>query len=298
MNKLTGNDFSSIFGDESIPMNPGDYWEGDTLYCGKCHEDKTMFLDSIFGRRRVMCTCKCMRDAYEEQQRRSKEDALRIKARRLREIGFHEAALKDYCFEKDDNANQYVSDAMRNYVDDFSDHVTTGQGILLYGACGTGKTFAAVCVANALLDKGIPVVVTSMSRIATEISKSNFNKGDYIERLDRCELLIIDDLGRERKTDFMTEIVGEVIDSRVRAKKPMIVTTNLTLQEIKEPKDIDRQRIYDRIIQTCMPLEVVNENRRYASVRETYEQKKAKMFRARPRPEQPKQEAESLEIPF
>jgi len=285
---------------ERVVPNPGDYMENGILHCGVCREEKEMLIEHP-KRGYVGIACSCKEKAYEQSRERDKANQKRLRIAKLRDAGFHEAALKDCCFEKDDYSNPYVTGAMKNFVDDFPKHIISGQGLLLYGACGTGKTFAAVCVANALLDKAIPVVVTSMSRIATELSKSGFNKGDYIETLNECDLLVIDDLGRERNTEYMVEVIGEVIDSRVRAKKPMIITTNLSLDEVKKPNDISKQRIYDRILQSCMPLEVINTNRRYADVRKSYEEKRREMFRPRPENERPNpkpQNIENMEIPF
>lgn len=59
---------------------------------------------------------------------------------------------------------------------------------------------------------------------------------------------------------FALEQVFNVIDSRYRSKKPLIVTTNLTLDELKHPKDLARARIYDRVLERCVPLKINNQN--------------------------------------
>ena len=76
-----------------------------------------------------------------------------------------------------------------------------------------------------------------------------------ITQLNRAKLLIIDDLGAERGTDFALEKVYNIVDSRYRAKKPVILTTNLTLKEMKEATDIRYSRIYDRIFEVCYPMQ-------------------------------------------
>ena len=70
----------------------------------------------------------------------------------------------------------------------------------------------------------------------------------------------IDDLGIERSSEFALEQVFNVIDSRYRSKKPLIVTTNLTLDELKHPKDLARAIIYDRVLERCVPLNINNQN--------------------------------------
>ena len=80
--------------------------------------------------------------------------------------------------------------------------------------------------------------------------------------MNRYELLVIDDLAVERDTEYAAEIVQNVIDSRYRAGKPLIVTTNLQLSEILQPKDIKRKRLFSRLKEMCLPIEVTGNDRR------------------------------------
>ena len=72
-----------------------------------------------------------------------------------------------------------------------------------------------------------------------------------INSFNSFPLLIIDDLGVERNSEFAREQVFHIIDSRYRSQLPMIVTTNLTLKELKDPGDLARARIYDRVLERC-----------------------------------------------
>ena len=67
-------------------------------------------------------------------------------------------------------------------------------------------------------------------------------------------LLIIDDFGMERGTEYGLEQVYNVIDSRYRSGKPLIVTTNLILDELQHPQDTPHARIYDRLLEMCAPI--------------------------------------------
>lgn len=75
-----------------------------------------------------------------------------------------------------------------------------------------------------------------------------------VERLCRYPLLIIDDFGMERDTNYALEQVYNIIDSRYRSKRPLIITTNLTLDEIRHPQDVAHARIYDRVLEMCVPV--------------------------------------------
>jgi DNA replication protein DnaC len=122
-------------------------------------------------------------------------------------------------------------------------------GLLLWGNIGTGKTFFAACIANALINNGVPVLMTNFAKIINALSGFNIeDKNKYIVDFNRYKLLVIDDLGAERQSDFAQEIVYNVIDSRYKNGQPIIITTNLTLDEIKKPANITYSRIYDRIL--------------------------------------------------
>ena len=134
-------------------------------------------------------------------------------------------------------------------------------GLLLWGDVGTGKSFFAGCIANALLDKGIPVLMTNFSRILNILTGMYFDdRNRFIESFNQYSLLIIDDLGIERNSEFALEQVFNIIDSRYRSRKPLIVTTNLTLDELKNAKDLAHARIYDRVLERCIPLKVNRQN--------------------------------------
>ena len=87
-------------------------------------------------------------------------------------------------------------------------------------------------------------------------------------------LLIIDDFGMERGTEYGLEQVYNVIDSRYRSRKPLIVTTNLTLEELQHPEDTAHARIYDRLLEMCFPLCFTGENLRKAAAQGKMEQLK------------------------
>ena len=73
-------------------------------------------------------------------------------------------------------------------------------------------------------------------------------------------MLIIDDFGMERGTEYGLEQVYNVIDSRYRSRKPLIVTTNLTLDSLQNPLDTAHARIYDRLLEMCAPILFTGEN--------------------------------------
>lgn len=255
--------------------NDGDYiGEDGLLYCGKCHTKKQVEI-TIFGKvRRPMCLCKCEQErlAKEEEERQKRERAEQIK--RFRKMGFPESEMHTWTFEYDDMSNPKLTTAMQKYVDNFEELRKTGKGLLLYGSVGTGKTYAACEVANALIDKGYPVLVTNFNRITNIIQSSFEGRQEYIDSLNEFALLVLDDLGAERESSYMQEMVYTIIDSRYRAGLPMIITSNLSIDKIKKAENMEQMRIYDRILERCFPIAVNGSSKRRKIVRENYEDMK------------------------
>ena len=119
--------------------------------------------------------------------------------------------------------------------------------------------------------------MTSFTKILEELGTFSNQDIAYIERLNKSELLIIDDLGTERKTDFALEKVYNLIDSRYRAAKPLILTTNLSIDEMMNCEDIRYQRVYDRIFEMCYPMKLDVESWRHKKAVERFEKMKRMM---------------------
>lgn len=258
---------------ENIKAEQGDFVDDATglLMCGKCGTPKQCKVE-LFGTIRMpMCLCKCETDKMEREEEERNRIEFEKKVKQLRRDGFPEEEMQNWNFANDDLANERITKAMQRYVDNFAELRKIGKGLLLYGSVGTGKTYAACEVANALIDKGYPVYVTNFSRVLNTL-QGTFEKQDFIDELNRYQLLVIDDLGIERETAFAKEQVFNVIDARYRAGLPMIITTNLTIDDIKKPQNIGDSRIYDRILEKCFPIEVTGQSRRRKAVINEYDE--------------------------
>ena len=94
-------------------------------------------------------------------------------------------------------------------------------------------------------------------------------------RFNAAKLLIIDDLGTERNTDYGLEKVYNIIDSRYLSGKPLILTTNLSLQEMRETTDIRYRKVYDRIFEMCYPVQVIGKSWRMNQAADRFDNMKA-----------------------
>ena len=259
---------------EAIKAEEGDYIGDDgLLYCHKCHTKKQTEVNILGTIRRPMCLCKCAADRRAAEEEEYKRREFEQKVNELRRMGFPEADMRNWTFSNDDLTNEKITKAAQRYVDNFSELRKSGKGLLLYGNTGTGKTYTACEIANALIDKGYPVLVTNFARILNTL-QGTFEKQEYIDSFNSYQLLVIDDLGIERDTAYAKEQVFNIIDSRYRSGLPMVITTNLTMEKIKNPEDIENRRIYDRILERCFPIEVGGSSRRRKAVREDYDDMK------------------------
>lgn len=235
-------------------------------------EDGLIHCTSCRGRRQAMVTvgdrtiyprvlCACQRVAEDARKQTEKIVELRDKIQRNRAIGLSEPQHRAYTFELDQGYNPELMGKARRYAENWEQMYGKGMGLLIWGDVGTGKSFAAGCIANALLDRGISVMMTNFSRILNALSSLQWgDRNQYIDNLNQYSLLIIDDLGIERGTEYVLEQVYSIIDSRYRSGKPLIITTNLSLKEMKEPCNVTYARIYDRVLERCVPVHVTGQN--------------------------------------
>ena len=247
-----------------VPHSDSEYIGDDGLrHCSVCHR-KTQTRINFLGKEKVVnCICDCKK-AEMEAERKAKEASAR------RDRCFDTPAMHKWTFENDDRSDEKISDAMRRYADKFDEFLKMGKGLLLFGNVGTGKTYYAACIANRLIDNGYRVKMTNFARMTNHLQGIWEGKNEYIDELCSYPLIIIDDLGAERKSEYMQEIIFNIIDSRYRTGLPFIITTNLTKEQITKPDDISYARIYDRILERCFPVKIEGESRRRRELKESH----------------------------
>lgn len=245
----------------SIKTEEGDYVQDGLLHCGRCRTPKQCRVEvmGMIISPKTLCKCEVERRNQEEEAIRKREFAERIK--KYRKMGFPQSQMEYWTFDNDDKSNEKLTNMAKRYVNHFDAFCKDGKGLLLYGGVGTGKTYIACMIANALIDEGYPVLVTNFARILSTL-QGTYDKQEYLDSLNQFKLLIIDDLGIERDTGYAKEQVFNIIDSRYRAGLPMIITTNLTMQKLAMESELADKRVYDRILERCYPVEVTGESRR------------------------------------
>ena len=236
--------------------------EDGLIHCGVCRERRQTvvkrFRHTGYFIPRCPCSCQIEEERQRKEQQAQRERMERIKRRRAH--GLRDKSLHAYTFDHNNGSNP-VMEKSRAYVHNWKEAYRNNTGLLLFGDVGTGKSFFAGCIANALLDQDVPVLMTSFPTILNQLTGVYpEERVDFINSLNDYDLLIIDDLGVERSTEFAMEQMFEVIDKRYRSGKPMIITTNLTLEQLRNPPDLAHARIYERILERCAPILFSGEN--------------------------------------
>lgn len=240
-----------------------DYLDEDgCLHCGICGKRKQMKVNLLGNLHTVSCLCECEVKARQELDEKMKREEAQRQLYQRKSVGLREKRFWEWKFENDNGSNRKMLIA-KQYVENWADMKRKNVGLLLMGPVGTGKSFFAGCIANALLEDGERVMMTNFSRILNEMTSYQSDKNQIIQNLVDYPLLIIDDLGIERNSEFALEQVYNVIDSRYCKMLPLIVTTNLGLKEMKSPEqDVAHQRIYSRLLEMCVPIYFGGEDRR------------------------------------
>ena len=268
---------------EAANAAPDDYINSaDGLkYCGKCHTPKEAFFPADlqaqgFTKHPVMCKCAAERREREEAERREYERMSYMTM--LRSEAFRDVPASGWRFESAAVTTSQLAKA-RGYAQNWDEFKKAGIGLLLFGNVGTGKSYAAGCIANALIDKEVSVLMAGVSDVVNRM-QGNFgaDRDSYMTSLTRSELLILDDLGAERNTSFGKERVFDVINRRRLTGKPMIITTNIPIVTMQKAASLDERRIYDRILEVCVPIRFDGENFRRGNAKHNLE-KAAQLLR-------------------
>ncbi|WP_072470232.1 ATP-binding protein [Urinicoccus massiliensis] len=216
-----------------------------------------------------------------EKERENRKHVEKLKLNSLMNAKFKECRFENFKITPD---NEKCFKLGRYYASHFDEFKDKNKGLLIYGEAGTGKSFLSFCIANYLIDRGVPVIACSFSTILEKIkefSAFGSNKLNFFyNTLEDIDLLIIDDLGSEHSSEWIKAKIYTVIDLRYRSNKPLIITTNLDPDTELKRKLTGKDgitRTYDRIYEicprvkmSCQPLRILEGNKKQAEFNQLF----------------------------
>lgn len=223
--------------------------------CPKCGEPLGRLVKMPFGEIVGPRACKCKRDKMAKEKIENEAKEKQIRLQRVIKNSLMNSKLRTWTFENWDHnkVNEKFFQLGTKYVEKFQEMKANNQGLLIHGDPGNGKTYLTAAIANELLKRYVPVICVGSIALTERIAESKRSYGDegiftVLNSLENADLLIIDDLGTEPDNRWTRSMIYQIIDKRDNSNLPLIVTTNISMDQLKDRYD---DRTYSRLTQMC-----------------------------------------------
>lgn len=234
--------------------------------CKRCGQEAKPKFIFIGWRQQEHCES-CSKVVAEEREREQAIQERKTKVARLIETSGMRGIMRSMTFDLFNQQRRgKIYEVAKQYAEDFTPQTDTG--LIFFGKAGTGKTHLAVAIARYIIEqKQIAARVARTVELLADI-RQTFNEHDgyraenemeLIRKFTSVSLLILDDLGAEKVSDWVCEVLYRVIDERWLEQRPIIVTTNFNLKELEERLG---ERVISRIAGMCVPIEMQNHDYR------------------------------------
>ena len=211
----------------------------------------------------IPCPCN-----FEEELRKQADDDwnqedVRFRIEQLRNDGLPYPKYRQWTFDRDDLRNPEITNTCKAYVEEWPIYRADGKGIVFMGDTGTGKSFHAGCIANDQINKNIPVLMSGFRRIIDKLFDAGYGakRTKFFEELHKYELLVLEDVGVERDTAYVSEQFYYIVDEWYLSGKPLIITTNLDSNKLLTD-ELDYKRSFDRILENSILIPMTGDSRR------------------------------------
>ena len=250
----------------------GDYEKDGVIYCGYCHTPKQIRHMWRGELRRFPIHCRCKRECMARIQEEREERERQMQVDLCRQHALPYAYMHQWTFDRDDGTSPQATRNFREYAEHFAEMRKDGTGMFLFGPKGSGKTYAAVQIVNALCDKGYRCLVTSFSEITKNLlSLNRENRQQYLDDICSHDLLVFDDFGGESPGNFFDINLLEIVKTCYRKYIPMIVITPMTQEALEESLNYTRKQAVSRMKERCYCITLRNTGRYQRITRERKE---------------------------
>lgn len=255
-NQALQQEFDALLSEAGLPS---DYLEPH-YQCAQCRDEG--FIDG------KMCACLKVRMRTEACRKLNAQTPLSLSTFESFDLKYYsstpEPGQKTAPREHMEQVFQYC----KNYAEQFS---MASPSLLFRGGTGLSKTHLSLAIANVVIQNGYGVIYDSVHNIMTTLERERFGKEPAPEDTNRllmeCDLLILDDLGTEFSTSFVTASIYNLVNTRLMAQRPTIISTNLTLTELEKRYT---ERLISRIIGHYVRLPFYGKDIRQQKTAERY----------------------------
>ncbi len=158
--------------------------------------------------------------------------------------------------------------AVTDFLEEIDSNIADGRGLWLEGDVGTGKTTLAMLVSKQAIEAGYSVAIYSLPRLLARIRRTydgasgELSYLEFFRRLTSVDLLHVDDLGAEKRSDWVLEQLYSIVDERYATNRSMVVTTNMQVNDLEEQIGL---RTVSRLAEICTAVHMYGKNQRYAA---------------------------------
>lgn len=218
-------------------------------------------LDWVTYFRPEPCSCPGAQEHRAELERRAREEEVRQReeeARQRRQALLERSRLPrrywicTFDTAKETPENRAALARVRAYAQNFPGH----GGLFLTGPVGTGKTHLAACLVNSLISREIRVLFGNVLDLLGRLRRSYDDDAQeeewrILDELATVPLLVIDDVGKEKVSEWVEQTLYRVVDLRYRDNRPLVVTSNFTLSELERRYPEVGPALVSRLAEMC-----------------------------------------------
>ena len=168
--KPISTEMENIF--QPVQLREDEYLDetSNLIHCSRCRTPRQKRFEMTGKLFEPRCMCECQTEAYEQREQERKQQEFLDMVAKNRSIGLADPVLRKHTFENDLGYNPKQMQMAKRFVENWDEFIKNPMGLLLWGPVGSGKSYIAGCIANALLDKGIAVMMTNFTRLLNQLT--------------------------------------------------------------------------------------------------------------------------------